>query len=338
MGPASLSRGRVAYNEAIAQTNAEQSLAWIVKLRYGISSEMLAVSSITANVSFSARANAEIGMGPAENYQGNLVPLSGGVAYEENPTISYLPVQGAKHMRQLLSPLPLHLLVLLLNASTDLSDVMTLLVRRINGIPNHDFVVTSKTAQDDRFAKVVTLVSELSREGAIHIVQSNEKEETFYLWLHDYAPSQCGQVMELLEILGLREVATEGEPIFLALSSALQTPTDTSISILTRSVYDLGRMASAGVDVPDEDRAAGLTVEYPKLGLAGEWIEIRRAKNRPRTAVAATKYRGWWYYIDGTDGKSKFFLLILQSLISVGLAERVEASPAAPVLTVPVSR
>ena len=60
-----MSRGRAAYNDVLTETNAEQTLAYIVKLRYGVLSSMLAVSSITANVKFSANAGVNIGVGPS---------------------------------------------------------------------------------------------------------------------------------------------------------------------------------------------------------------------------------------------------------------------------------
>jgi hypothetical protein len=36
VGPAYLSRGRAAYNDVLTETNTEQSLAYIIKLRYGV--------------------------------------------------------------------------------------------------------------------------------------------------------------------------------------------------------------------------------------------------------------------------------------------------------------
>ena len=99
VGPSSLSRGRGAYAEVIAETNAEQSLATLVRVRYGAPWILLAVSSVTAQVRFRTDTRAEFGVGPDANFAGALVPLSGGVAYDENPTISYLPVQGDKHLR-----------------------------------------------------------------------------------------------------------------------------------------------------------------------------------------------------------------------------------------------
>src|SRR5215471_14905515 len=132
VGPSSLSRGRGAYAEVIAETNAEQSLATLVRLRYGAPWILLAVSSVTAQVRFSADLRAEFGVGPDANFAGALVPLSSGVAYDENPTISYLPVQGDKHLRQLLSPIPMDLLVPVINSFLDPEDSLGLLVMSMN--------------------------------------------------------------------------------------------------------------------------------------------------------------------------------------------------------------
>ena len=95
VGPSSLSRGRVAYAEVIAETNAEQSLATLVRMRYGAPWVLVAVSSVTAQVRFSANARAEFGVGPEANFAGALVPLSGGVAYDENPTY-FLPAGAGR--------------------------------------------------------------------------------------------------------------------------------------------------------------------------------------------------------------------------------------------------
>jgi hypothetical protein len=143
LGPDTLSAGRPAYNTAIAATNAEQNLAWFVRARYGLTSSQLAVANITASVRFRTRADVELGVGPSENYIGNLVPFSGGVIYDENPTISYVPVQGEKHLRLLLSPLSVEMLGLLLNMNFEPGNIFAILVRRANGVPNPDFLIDS---------------------------------------------------------------------------------------------------------------------------------------------------------------------------------------------------
>jgi hypothetical protein len=106
VGPSSISTGRADYNEAINKTEDEQMLLALIKERYGETFSLLAVNSVTASVRFTTKAGIELGFGPERNYTGELTPFSGGVAYEENPTISYAPVHGENYVRQLMSPIP----------------------------------------------------------------------------------------------------------------------------------------------------------------------------------------------------------------------------------------
>ena len=337
LGPNTLCQDRPAYNEAISSTNAEQSLAYVVKTPYGVETSLLAVSSITANVRFSAAASAQLGIGPDANFAGNLVPLSGGVTYNENPTISYVPVQGEEHLAGLLSPIPLPLLVMVLGAGSDVGAAMTALVKRINRIPSHDFLRTPRFGPDERFARVVALIRELSQPDKLEIAETWEKGKPFNYWIHDYAPSHLTDVRDLLGVLGTEGVEADGDDITLPLVAALTPPTSNTIAIQTRSVIELGRIAAAGVDVPEEYRAEGLGLEFPEPGLAGRFIRIRRSEDRPVNAAAATSYRNWWYYVAGNDVSSKAFFRAFTVLMTARMAEAAEAR-AAPVLTVPVSQ
>lgn len=127
VGPSSISMGRADYNEAINKTEDEQMLLSIVKGRYGETFSLLSVTGVAANVRFGSRAGAEVGIGPDKNFLGNLVPFSAGLAYEENPTITYSPVQGERYLRQLLSPIPLDILVLIIRAGTSQATYLTML-------------------------------------------------------------------------------------------------------------------------------------------------------------------------------------------------------------------
>src|SRR5262249_28611434 len=150
-GPSSLSRGRGAYAEVIAETNAEQSLATLVRVRYGAPWILVAVSRFPDQARFNVNAGEEFAIGPDANCAGALVPLSGAVAYDENPTNSCLPVQGDKQLRQLLSPIPPDLLVPIINNPLDAEDSLALLVMSMNAIPNPAFMTTPEAARDDRF-------------------------------------------------------------------------------------------------------------------------------------------------------------------------------------------
>lgn len=85
VGPQAISGGRGVYAEVINITEDEQTLNAMVRMRYHQSFGMMSVASITASLRFSAQAGGNFGVGPSDAYAGNLVPLSVGVAYEENP-------------------------------------------------------------------------------------------------------------------------------------------------------------------------------------------------------------------------------------------------------------
>jgi hypothetical protein len=134
VGSRSISVGRADYNEAINKTEDEQMLLSIVKGRYGETFSLLAVSGVTANIRFRTNAGVQAGFGPSESYAGNLGPFSGGLAYEENPTISYAPVQGEKYLRELMSPVPLDILVLFIRSGTYSATYLNLIPNRINNM------------------------------------------------------------------------------------------------------------------------------------------------------------------------------------------------------------
>ncbi len=139
IGPAGIRSGRGAYSSAINATNNQQTLKTIVSIRYGETTSLLAVSSVTANMKFASRGSFDIGVGPDQNYAGNLVPLSGSVVFEENPTISYTPLDGGEFIRELLSAIPLRLFLLILE-SGEPGLTLRMLAASVNDIRNPDFL------------------------------------------------------------------------------------------------------------------------------------------------------------------------------------------------------
>ena len=76
IGPRAIESGRPLYNRVISETNAEQVLSLIVRIRYGNSAGMMKVASVTASIDASSKIQADAGVGAQENYDGNLLPVS----------------------------------------------------------------------------------------------------------------------------------------------------------------------------------------------------------------------------------------------------------------------
>jgi len=338
IGPKSIRSGRAAYNEAITATNNEQVLGMIVRMRYGEASGLLAVSSVTANLKIQGNAGSEFGFGSETDYQGNLVPLSVGFAYEDNPTISYTPVQGQAYLRALLSPLPIDLTVLLLRSLRDGPLGMNLLVRSVNGIRNPDFLADPSVAPDPRFERLVTLLVAMSRQGHITWVSGDDGRKDYRLALSGEGETFGSQTRELYEVLGFAPPGARGGVVTIPVRLGFGKPSEPAIQLETRSIFDIVSIAAASVDVPPEHLASGLAPPLPPSGAAGRSIQIARTKSRPGDAVVSIQHHGWWYSIGGTDAASKLAFRIMESLISVRIADTVDHGRSTPVLTVPVAR
>ena len=239
VGPRSISMGRADYNEAINRTEDEQLLLSIVKGRYGETSSLLAVSGVAANVRFRTSAGVEAGFGPKENYDGNLVPFTGGLAYEENPTITYAPVQGEKYLRQVLSPIPLDMLLMAVRAMTSGGNLFTLLVNRINDLRNPDFLDAPTAEPDPRFMRFVELFKELRKAGVLELVGDPRKEIEFNVVIRSHAPQYSQKVREFLALLDLPMPADESKDFVIPAYFAVKTKKFWGIAITTRSTLDL---------------------------------------------------------------------------------------------------
>jgi hypothetical protein len=134
LGPAALGAGRGAYNDVIARTSSEQTLALLVRLRYSDPIGLLVVSSVTASLRFRADAAAQAGFGSAASYAGNLVPFTAGLAYEDSPTISYAPVDAQAFEREWLVPVRIETLALLMQVAHPRDGLILLLVESMNGL------------------------------------------------------------------------------------------------------------------------------------------------------------------------------------------------------------
>lgn len=338
VGPKSISMGRADYNEAINKTEDDQLLMSIVRGRYGETFSLLAVTGVAANVRFGTNANVNIGFGDDDDYAGNLVPFSGGLAYEENPTITYAPVQGEQYARQLLSPIPLDLLLILVRTLPEPGTTITLLVNRINNLQNPDFLATPSSGPDPRFIRFIELETELSKAGVVVWVEDPREEVEFDIVISGYAPKYAPTVREYLALLGLPMPADVSKDIVLPVYHAVKGKEPGSIGVSTRSTFDLIEILRAAIEIPEKHHRGGLAPNYLPVGLSGRDIRIRSSTDKPKTASLAVKYRGYWFYIDETDHATKQFFRTLRLFWSFSIASSTEPRRDAPVLTIPVSK
>jgi len=331
VGPEIIRTGRPAYNDAILATSDEQLLQNIVRMRFGDSVGFLTVTSVTANVTLTTSATTDLGFGQPANYAGALIPFSGTVSSEQNPTISYTPVGGDRVLRQLASETPIELAVLLINSALSHKDAWIAIVRRVNNIRNPDFVDPSAPVMEPRFEEIASLIDTLQRRGTLYWVKLGGADTGFGIVLHSYSPTNSREVARLLDLFGIAKPMHEGDDVIVPIHPSAGSPAPGTISLETRSLFDLVRLAAAGIELPKDIEGA---MRYPERGPAGKLIRIHSSAFRPAQARVTAQYRGRWYYIEQNDDYSKQWFLMLGLLASA----QVPDTGIAPLLTVPVTR
>ncbi len=333
LGPGAIIRGRGLYNEVITATNNEQTLELIVRARYGEPAGLLSVASVTANLRATASTAAQFGIGPSGNYEGNLVPLALGFAYEENPTIAYTTVQGERYAKAMLSPVSLDMLVLLAGSEPASARLTSVLVKQVNGLRNPLY---GPPEARTGFEQSIALLGELERAGRVTWTSTARTTGGVALVIHDYAGTR-DVVHDLLRLWGLPpSLARGGRDVVLPLTPAVGHATKSELSVVTRSVYDLVNLAASAVEVPPEHAALGLTDHaLDRVSSFRGLLRIHSSPDRPSAAVlVAVRHRGHWFYISADDTESKRAFHLLQVLIGTRLVEGTPQS--VPTLTIPV--
>jgi hypothetical protein len=328
VGPASIAAGRPLYNEVINQTEDEQILGMIVRDRYDQTFGMLAVASVTANIKVGTSAEVQAGWGSSSNYEENLVPFTGGVAYEESPTISYVPLNGEDVMLRLLAPVTLEQAVTIGQLQGKRT---TMLMRRLNGLFNVRSLDEQPTPEFQRLGRAL---QQLTQNRIMDIGQA---EEGLFVLLHDYAAKQETQelVEELLGLLGLNRYEPDGSELMIPVRQAVARSQGGAIHAETRSVMDIIQLVE--IDLPPEHVEAGI-VEAQSVHPDQErpFLRIRSSEDPPEDATVAIPFRDHWYYVDARDTQSKEGFMALRTVIGMRLRS-LASEQSTPVITIPVN-
>ena len=72
-------------------------------------------------------------------------------------------------------------------------------------------------------------------------------------------------------------------------------------------------------------------------GSIGSLIRGHNSTARPDSAQVAVPCKGFWFYIDATDSRSKRYFWLLTTLASVRVSDSTARSKTVPQLTIPVN-
>jgi len=338
LGPGLVQAGRNDYNKVLAQTDDEETLLNLVRMRYADNPVILQVSSVSTSFSWNQGASAEglrfPSTGAADNFG-----VRGSLEYSERPTITYTPLGGADFVRNVLTPMELDSLLLLSRSGWSIERLLLVMTNRMNGQSNAREASgpTPFTAPDYiEFREAARLLRDLQNKGYITFGYRQLGEDRMPAMRLEREALNSEEIRALSRLLKL----DSGRSIF-TIEPRARRPSSDTIGIELRSLVGIMFFLSHATQIPERDLAAGrVTVTRDQNGEPFDWnlvigdlLNIRSQDDPPENAAVAVNYRDSWFYIDDSDISSKYTFMLLGVLTSLqaGSIER-----AGPILTLPV--
>ena len=320
------------YNYAIAQSQDEQLLLNIVRLRYRDTIVFMDIGSVTTQRQYVAGVSAE-NMLPFKGLKEGSTLLIPGATYSETPTVSYAPLKGSEFARNLLSPISAETIVLLANSGWSIERLLACCVQRLGGLangPRASGPTPSELPDNSDFREAASILRKIQREERVYVeyhVIDGEKGAETYLVIDAQEGAECSRLETLLSatdcLMQFRLVERKDE--FGARELLAKTRT------VLGALYTL----SHAVAVPPEHTSAGLvTISEMQSARTANWDEflahqfsVKSGRENPDGAFVKVQYRDHWFWIDDADLESKTTFSLVSFLLSLQSAESDGASP-----------
>jgi hypothetical protein len=176
LGPKAVRYTRLRYNEVVRDTNDEQLLINIVRLRYADSPVFIDLPNITSQFEAAARGNYLGGYGNQTNAPASLG--FGDLSLRDTPTLSYHPREGREIAKALLTPLSSDLFIVV-NAGANLEQLLLFSTNDINDVSNaaRATTITPRVADDNAvFLRGIRLLASLREREATELVFGTDEQ------------------------------------------------------------------------------------------------------------------------------------------------------------------
>jgi hypothetical protein len=316
VGPGSITRDRFDYTAAVAETEKEQLLRNIVRLRYLDAPTFVRVDSMINQYGLEGTVSLDAGWNTSVIGEDTQV-LGGTGRWMDRPTITYTPVAGRAFAQNLMTPIPPDALLALVQSGWSGEFLFRLGVRSINRVDNEMAAVGMQKPADPEFKEVLDLWSRLLKARVLGL-RRDDSEATVriygYIDENRVASEHAADVARMRDLLGLDPSETEFK-----ISYGLVADEANEIALLTSSILEIMTDLAWRVDAPGEHVEAGRTLAgHRSSGLFDQPLfEVRNALDAPEEAYVAVRERGYWFYIEDDDLVSKRTFAILQVLLSL---------------------
>ncbi len=333
VGPRSIPVDRFDYSSSIADSWKQQTLLNIVKLRYMDLPVFVDVASIVAGYSMQTGITAGATVSSEKAVQGDFLSASGQVVYTERPTITYVPMTGEKFLRGLITPIDPKNIFFMLQTGYAADFILGLTVESLNGVRNRSLSGGELREADPDFKRALGLIREVQAAGALgmRVEEDKAKGSTGIVFFRrdDVAPEITEKTAEIRRLLKLSPEADK-----FALIYSPMRGTDSELAVNSRSMLQIMSAFATYIDVPEEhlaDHRATATVTSSAEERKSQ-VRICSGKFPPSETFAKIHYRGYWFWIEDSDWRTKRALTAVMfffTLAETGAQERL------PLITIP---
>ena len=337
LGHLKLEEDQLGYSRAVAESERQQTLLNVVRLRYGEAPTFLDVTQVIAGYQLQRNISGGFNVFP-NAAPGTYLTGTASAQLQESPTFTFQPVTGDHYAQNFLRPLSPAELLPLVQGGLPVDVLFRLSVQSIGPLRNSTGL---EAHAGEGSGDIFLLLHELRQLqiGGILVIHLQNKAPpadkkmsadvgNVYVTLAPTDdPALAGSEDTVRRLLGLSPSATKVEVVYGRFAAKGQ------IGLLTRPILGVLGQLAFQVEVPPEDVAAGRTQEsVPTVAAENRpVVVIHAAHSKPAQAFAAVTYGERWFWIDGRDFDSKLAFSIVTILLS--LAET--SSGPGTVITIP---
>lgn len=320
LGPESIKGNRLDYNMAIQQTNDQELLLNLVRLKYRDRLYFMNVERVVSALEFNRGIGAGATFPPGVDPTLSISPVS--AAYNEKPSIFYTPLEGDKFVRQMLTPIGLETILLLTRSGWSSERVLLQTVQTMNHLknaPSASGPTPDLEPEYREFREAVRALRSLQTRGLVSFGRDAGEHGGYELRI----ASDAGDDADAIRFRGLLNLdpALTRYRVFVGYGA----PDSQSIAVTTRAMTGVLYYLSQGVRTPPADEEKGrVTRTRTATGDYFDWnnmldgvLRIESASVRPEDAAVSVPYRGGWFYIRDADLQSKTTFSLLAQLMTL---------------------
>ena len=312
-----------AYNNALVNSNNQELLLNIVRLRYGEYPTFVEITSMSHNNNIKSGSSFGFNktiMGAMDGKYPGSMALSLSPSYENLSGASYGRLAGKEYVKKFMTPISFPVVTSLIQSGWSLEEVFNLCIERINDLYNADTAdgpVPEIAPEYESFAYFAHLLDELHKQPN-HLVYFNQKPSTNFSKLYMQIKEKAGYRTKAQQVKQLAGLDTN-KTLFEIKDNFLDQDSE-SLVVQCRTLLGVLYFASKGVEVPQLDidgHVAGGSKD--RWGKPFDWkkvctrFHVAWSVDCPKNAYVACEYRGTWFYIADDDIQSKnTFSLIMQ--------------------------